>query len=57
MCVCVCVCVCVGKYHKYFFEGDVNIMNHLMRFLQSDDDNFVHIGLWILSQFSSGGRL
>jgi len=43
------------KYHKYFFEGEVTILTYLTEFLQSRDDNFVHIGLWILAQFSTGG--
>ena len=48
--------VFVEKYHKCFFEEEVTIMTYLMEFLQSEDENFVHIGLWILAQFSAGGE-
>ena len=27
-----------------------------MRFMQSDEPSFVHIALWIMSQFSNGGK-
>ena len=45
------------KYHRCFLEGKVSVMNYLVQFMHSADENFVHIALWIMAQFSNGGSL
>ena len=45
-----------AEYHKALLESKPSAMEFIMRFMQSDEPSFVHIALWIMSQFSNGGK-
>ena len=48
---------CVEKYHKCLLENDPSVMHFLLKFMNSEETNFVHIALWIMDQFcTEGGR-
>ena len=46
-----------AEYHKALLDSEPSSVEFITRFMQSEEPSFVHIALWILAQFSSGGKI
>lgn len=46
----------IEQFHSALLDEEPSAMDFLLRFMQHDDVSFIHLALWILSQFSNGSK-
>lgn len=46
----------LADYHKHLLKNDPSVIKFVLNFLSSGENNFLHIALWIMAQFSNGGE-
>ncbi len=47
------LCHSAVEYHQALLDNKPSVLELIEKFISSEEINFVHIALWIISQFSS----